>query len=65
MSPKQQLLEVASDPSNLNSTALILSGYDPSDPNSRQNMNFRQAGPLFMVIFIMEPMDAYTILKAI
>jgi hypothetical protein len=36
MSPKQQLLDVASYPSNLNSTALILSGYDPSDPYSPQ-----------------------------
>jgi hypothetical protein len=36
MSPKQQLLDVASDPSNLNSTALILSGYDPSHPYSPQ-----------------------------
>jgi hypothetical protein len=38
MSPQQQLLDVKPDPSepNNNSTALILSGYDPSDPYSPQ-----------------------------
>src|ERR1700722_7768277 len=36
MSSQQQLLDVTYDPLRLNSTALILSGYDPSDPYSPQ-----------------------------
>jgi hypothetical protein len=45
--------------------ALILSSYDPFPPSSRQSVNFRRAGRLTTVMFILESTDACTVLKAI